>query len=223
MQADHGSISVLHVDDDPDFAELTADVLKQHHDRFQVESERSVNEGLDSPVNETFDCIVSDHDMPGRDGIDFLETVRDQYGEIPFILFTGKGSEEIASEAISAGVTDYLQKEGGGMDQYEILANRIRNNVERTRAQREREYMRERMELALDHTGSLIFEIDLDADTVTRHGELEEFFDCTPDVASTWRDHLDTAVHPDDREKFRRFYEQLTEGSRHSGTLEYRM
>lgn len=43
-------------------------------------------------------------------------------------LFTGKGSEEVASEAISAGVSDHLQKESG-TDQYAILANRIENLV----------------------------------------------------------------------------------------------
>lgn len=45
--------------------------------------------------------------MPGQTGIEFLEVVRDQYANLPFILFTGQGSDEIASDAISAGVTDY--------------------------------------------------------------------------------------------------------------------
>jgi DNA-binding NtrC family response regulator len=51
--------------------------------------------------------------MPGVDGLEFLASVREEYPDLPFILFTGKGSEEIASEAISRGVTDYLQKETG--------------------------------------------------------------------------------------------------------------
>lgn len=51
--------------------------------------------------------------MPGLDGLDVLERVRGEYPDLPFILFTGKGSEEIASDAISKGVTDYLQKGGG--------------------------------------------------------------------------------------------------------------
>jgi PAS domain S-box-containing protein len=64
-----------------------------------------------------------------------LQAVRADHPDLPFILFTGKGSEEIASEAISAGVTDYLQK-GGGFDRYEMLANRIENAVEARRASR---------------------------------------------------------------------------------------
>ena len=80
--------------------------------------------------------MVTDYDMPGRDGIEFLEAVREEHPELPFILFTGKGSEAVASETISAGVTDYLQKEAG-TEQYAALATRIRNVVTRYRRERE--------------------------------------------------------------------------------------
>jgi len=95
-----------------------------------VETATSAEAGLDRLESGNVDCIVSDYDMPGMNGIEFLDTVRTEDPDIPFILFTGKGSEEVASEAISAGVTDYRQKESG-TDQYAILANRIANAVER--------------------------------------------------------------------------------------------
>jgi PAS domain S-box-containing protein len=72
--------------------------------------------------------------MPGTNGLELLEAVRNRYPDLPFILFTGKGSEEIASEAISAGVTDYLQKEVG-TDQYTLLANRIERAVSERRTE----------------------------------------------------------------------------------------
>jgi PAS domain S-box-containing protein len=74
--------------------------------------------------------------MPTTDGLEFLQIVREKYPDLPFILFTGQGSEEIASEAIAAGVTDYMQK-GGGSDQYEVLSNRVQNAVERYRTQQQ--------------------------------------------------------------------------------------
>jgi CheY-like chemotaxis protein len=81
------------------------------------------------------DCIVSDDQMPEMDGLEFLRLVREGYPDLPFLLFTGRGSEELAGEAISAGVTDYLQKESG-TEQFTVLANRIGNTAPRSGSRR---------------------------------------------------------------------------------------
>ncbi len=131
-------ITVLHVDDDPEFAEVAATVLESERDRFEVVTAETAEAGLDHLESTAVDCVVSDYDMPGQNGIRFLEAVREVEPDLPFFLFTGKGSEEVASDAISSGVTDYLQK-GHGTEQFEILANRIRNAVDRVRSERERD------------------------------------------------------------------------------------
>ncbi|SNR40033.1 PAS domain S-box protein [Halorubrum vacuolatum] len=134
MTAATDRITVLHVEDDPAFASLTSEFLERHAEALSVHSAHCAEEGLDYLEHTEVDCIVSDYEMPGRNGIDFLEAVRETHPEIPFILFTGRGSEEVASEAISKGVTDYLQK-GTGTEQYELLANRITNVVEKNRVE----------------------------------------------------------------------------------------
>lgn len=126
-------ISVLHADCEPDFAELTADMLEREDARFTVETTTSAGGALDLLSERKFDCIVSDYDLPQTNGLELLKTVREDYPELPFILYTGKGNEEVASEAISAGVTDYLRKQGR-TDQYTILGNRILNAVESHRS-----------------------------------------------------------------------------------------
>lgn len=148
-------IQVLHVDDEPDFAEMTAEFLRQLDDRFEVDTATSASEALEWLRENTVHCIVSDFEMPGQNGIEFLEAVRTEHPGLPFILYTGKGSEEVAREAISAGVTDYLQK-GTGTSQYEVLANRIKNAVSQFRTKRELDRSRELHE----HSGSarLMFE-----------------------------------------------------------------
>lgn len=131
-------IRVLYVDDEPDLAEMGSTFLERETDRLTVDTALTVADGL-SRLDETdVDCIVADYEMPDRNGLEFLEAVREEYPKLPFILFTAKGSEAVASDAISAGVTDYLQKETG-TDQYTILANRIVNAVERARAERARQ------------------------------------------------------------------------------------
>jgi PAS domain S-box-containing protein len=132
----HEDISVLTVDDNRNLGELTAESLERADDRFNVTVETSAMDGLDRLETDRVDCVVSDYDMPRTDGIEFLRAVRDEHGDLPFVLFTGEGSERVASDAISAGVTDYLQK-GSGSDRYELLANRIRNAVAGNRAEQQ--------------------------------------------------------------------------------------
>jgi CheY-like chemotaxis protein len=65
--------AVLHVDDDPAFAELTAHMLSEQEAQFTVETATSASEGLDRLAETSFDCIVSDYQMPGQNGIEFLK------------------------------------------------------------------------------------------------------------------------------------------------------
>jgi signal transduction histidine kinase/DNA-binding NarL/FixJ family response regulator len=134
MGARSEPIRVLHVDDDPAFVDLTQTYLEREDGRIEVTTATSTDEGFDRLGRSDVDCIVSDYDMPGLNGIEFLEAVRETHPDLPFVLFTGKGSEEVASDAISAGVTDYLQK-SPGREQYEILVNRVVNAVDAARAQ----------------------------------------------------------------------------------------
>lgn len=126
-------VRVLHVDDEPAMAETTAGFLESEVDRISVIIETNPTDAFERLQQEQVDCIVSDYQMPEMDGVELLEHVRADYPDLPFILFTGKGSEEVASEAISAGVTDYLRKEGG-VDEYAVLAQQVKSAVEHRRA-----------------------------------------------------------------------------------------
>jgi DNA-binding NtrC family response regulator len=149
-------IQVLHVDDQPEITKLTETFLQREDDRFSVETATSADEGLQLLAESEIDCIVSDYQMPGTNGIEFLESVAEKYPNLPFILYTGKGSEEIASEAISAGVTDYLQKKSGP-DDYALLANRIIHAVNSQRREQRIQFFEtlqaELTELAIDFLG----------------------------------------------------------------------
>ncbi|QLD90165.1 PAS domain S-box protein [Natronomonas salina] len=125
-------IRVLHVDDD----DLFRDLATRHLERegLDVTTVGGASSALDALEEVDVDCVVSDFDMPGADGLELLEAVRERDPDLPFVLFTGKGSEEIASEAISAGVTDYLQKETNS-DQFALLANRIERAVTERRTE----------------------------------------------------------------------------------------
>jgi PAS domain S-box-containing protein len=156
-------IRVLHVDDDPGLLDLTRTFLARQDSCFDIRTATSAADGLDSITERAPDCVVSDYDMPGCDGIEFLRQVRESHPDLPFILFTGKGSESVASDAMAAGVTDYLQK-GKGSERYELLANRITNAVEARRATREAVRQEELMRLTEFAGGTGGWEYDLEAD-----------------------------------------------------------
>ncbi|WP_251343701.1 ATP-binding protein [Haloplanus halophilus] len=127
-------IRVLHVDDDVDIGDPTAPHLEHEGDRFDVETVPDAGTALGRLDAGGVDCVVSGHDLPDRTGLEFLRAVRDRRPDLPFILYTAAGSEAVASEAISAGVTDYLRRGVQGDDA--LLAKRIHDAVEGYRAER---------------------------------------------------------------------------------------
>jgi len=141
---------VVCVDDEPSFAELTATHLERH---ATVEAEGFTDPDLVLRAVEDDDvaCVISDYDMPGMDGLEVLEAVRERNPDLPFVLYTGKGSEEVASEAISNGVTEYLQK-STDPSQYQVLANRVENAIERYRVEAELERQRTLVERIVETT-----------------------------------------------------------------------
>ncbi|EMA31876.1 bacterio-opsin activator domain-containing protein [Halobiforma nitratireducens] len=132
-------VTVLVVDNEPGFAELVCEMLERERGAIDAEPATSPDdalERLESTGEPTVDCIVSDYEMPRLTGLELLERVREDRPALPFILFTGRGSEAVASEAIDAGVTQYLRKETGD-EQYAVLAKEVVNAVEQHRTEAE--------------------------------------------------------------------------------------
>ncbi|WP_299266581.1 PAS domain S-box protein [Halorientalis sp.] len=155
------SIDVLHVDDEPGLADVTGRRLKLENNAIEVDAFESVPDAINAieDSESDYDCIISDYDMPTQTGLEFFEAVQTRHPQLPFILFTGNGSEEVASEAISAGVTDYVQKDPGG-DQYAVLANRIVNAVTTSRTQAALENTENRYQQLLEQMSVPIYVFD---------------------------------------------------------------
>ncbi|MBX0285797.1 PAS domain S-box protein [Halomicroarcula sp. F28] len=195
------AIRILHVDDDPDFADVTAEFLQRGDDRFTIETALGGADGL-ARLTPAVDCIISDYEMPGMDGLEFLEAVREDHPDLPFILFTGKGSEEVASEALTLGATDYLQK-ATGTDQYELLANRVSRAVAQFRAERELERKNVLLEKTQDLADVGAWEYDPRADAAYFTDQVYEIYGVDTDYKPNPEQDIERFYHPDDRETVR--------------------
>jgi PAS domain S-box-containing protein len=123
----------MHVDDDNDFLSMAKQCLEIGED-ILVCSFQSVDEALDSLKKERFDVIVSDYDMKGKDGLEFLNEVKNLGITTPFILFTGKGRGEAAVKALNSGAFRYLDKRGDPLATYAELASCIRQATDYAKA-----------------------------------------------------------------------------------------
>ena len=121
--------SVLYVDDEPMLLELAKIFLERTGD-FRVDTVTSAPAALDTLSGTSYDCIISDYQMPVMDGIVFLKTVRSKGNIAPFIIFTGKGREEVVIEALNSGADFYLQKGGDPTAQFTELAHKIRQAIQ---------------------------------------------------------------------------------------------
>ncbi|MEF8836059.1 MAG: PAS domain S-box protein, partial [Candidatus Thermoplasmatota archaeon] len=106
---------------------------------------QSPKKALELLEKEEFDVVVSDYQMPDMDGLEFLEEVREEReSDIPFIIFTGKGREEVAMEALNLGADRYLQKGGDPKTQFGVLADAIKQETSHYKSEKERmQYTRE--------------------------------------------------------------------------------
>jgi len=117
-------MKVLLVDDDSSFLELSKTFLEIFHN-INSDTVDSAGEAINKLQKDSYDVIVSDYDMPVMDGITFLKALRERNINVPFILFTGIGTEEVRHKAIENGANSYLLKGGDPKTQYSELSRQI--------------------------------------------------------------------------------------------------
>lgn len=192
-------IHVLHVDDDPQLLDLVATFLERERDDLVVSSESDPTAVTDRLARQRVDCIVSDHDMPQKTGLELLATVRETHPDVPFVLFTGKGSEAIAAKAIDAGVDAYIRKESGTA-QYAVLAQRIVTAAEQYHADRRAAKAREVYELLARVATDAFWVRDMETGE-THYSEGIRQFGYDPGLRADGFEWWLERVHPDDRDR----------------------
>jgi len=129
------TIRVLHVDDDAGFLAVAKQCLEEQSP-LQVDTALSAEEALKKLRATEYDVVVTDYQMLGKNGLELLRELRQEGNDVPFILFTCKGKEEIAIEALNSGVYRYVGKEGNADATYAELKRSICDAVRGRRAEK---------------------------------------------------------------------------------------
>jgi CheY-like chemotaxis protein len=179
--------SVLYVDDDPELLDLSK-IFLEMSGQLCVDTAASVTEALEKLRYNTYDGIISDYQMPGINGIEFLRYIRQHYKDLPFVLFTGRGREEIVIEALNSGADFYLQKGGEPKSQFTELEYKIRTAIDRRCVQDELRDSRKQLSDLINFLPDATFAIDLKGRIIVWNRMMEELTGVPPDAVLGTRD-----------------------------------
>jgi PAS domain S-box-containing protein len=157
--------TVLYVDDEPGLLEI-GKLFLEENGQFSVDITTSAPEALARMNAKTYDAIISDYQMPVMDGIEFLKKVRTSGNTIPFILFTGRGREEVVIQALNEGADFYLQKGGDPTSQFIELSNKIQYAVTRRHAEESLKQNEAQFRQIIDLVPHMIFANDWDGNFI---------------------------------------------------------
>jgi PAS domain S-box-containing protein len=168
-------LKVLYVDDEPDLLTICK-IYLERLGQIQIDTVITANEALEKITSTSYDAIVSDYQMPNMDGISFLKILRSRNISTPFILFTGKGREEVVIEAINNGADFYIQKGGNPAAQFAELKHKIKIIVEQRRTRAELEESQKQVTNILEFLPDATFGIDLEGKVIFWNKAIEDLF-----------------------------------------------
>ena len=122
------SINVLYVNDDEAFAELIRTKLERSAIALTVDTVHDADAAVERLSETAPDCVVTAYSLADGTGIDLVERIETRSEAVPTVLFTGRGSERIASRATGANVSDYIPIRSSE-NSFEVLGRRIRTLV----------------------------------------------------------------------------------------------
>ena len=210
------------LDPDETIREDVSTALEQRNDPLTTtiftNSETLINRvGKD----ESIDCIVSSQDLPQISGLELLRTIRGDYPELPFILFTDQESEAAVKRAFAEDASD-LCISRGTTEEYDVLAHRIRNAVQEHRLKREIDQTRERYELAVRAASDIIWERDAGTNDIRLSEGIEDTFGHPADQEYGF-DWWQEQTHPDDKARVKKRLNQAFEEQQERLCQEYRV
>lgn len=198
------TISILYVDDEPALLEI-ARLFLERMGNYSVLTCDNALDALKIISERSFDVIISDYQMPGCDGISFLKHLRKSSNKTPFIIFTGKGREDVVIEALNEGADFYLQKGGDPKSQFAELHKKIEYAVQKRLAEIKLKESEEIYRAIFETTGTGTIIIDTDTTIILANAGFAALSGYTREELEgkhSWREF----VHQEDLERMKHYH-----------------
>jgi len=157
-------IKVLLVEDNPDQVLLTERAFKRQNGEMQVISVKDGQACVDRLSRERFSAVIVDYRLPEMDGTDLIRRIRQTGAQLPVIMVTGQGDEQVAVMAMKSGASDYIVKTQGYFKQLPaVIEKAVQTNELQAKLRESEEKYRRLAENAndliftLDETGAFTF------------------------------------------------------------------
>ncbi|MHA2155254.1 MAG: PAS domain S-box protein [Candidatus Hodarchaeales archaeon] len=210
---------ILCLDDDEWFLRLLVKKFQSVDPNFKITTAMSVEEALGYIQEQTFDCILCDHKLPGTisihgkifpsDGIHVMRKFKDELEiDSPFIFVTGQGSEEIASQALQLGAAGYFIKRVQP-GYYSLMATSIRQIIDRYWLRRELKESEFRYKDLFENATGLILIFDTEGNLQESNQNFYTMFGYKTGEDLTYSQ----IAYSDDFEKWQSMIEFITQGN----------
>jgi PAS domain S-box-containing protein len=220
-------IKILYVDDNPLDRELVRDALEKEHSGFALTEAATRDEFIKIFQPGRFDLILSDFNILGFEGLDVLKTVQKIDPQIPVVIVTGTGSEEIAVKSMQQGASDYVIKRPSHILKLPqtILAaiEKKKLKEDQKNAERSRDEALQRLELALRSSNVGLWDWDIKTGALFYSKEWKRQLGYENDELETTYDAWESRLHPDDRSSTLKKLQQYINGKIPKYDLEFRL
>jgi PAS domain S-box-containing protein len=204
-------ISILLVDDEPAILDV-AKLFLEKTGTISTVTTASARDALILLKTQIFDVIVSDYEMPEMTGVQLLRELRIHGDHTPFIIFTGKGREQIVVEALNAGATFYLEKGANPKALFAELANQIHQAVNRRTAESALKESEEKYRALIEHGLEGIAILDLQGKILFANRAAARTFDME-NIESLIGKNVFEFIAPDSKSAVGNDLENVTRGT----------
>jgi PAS domain S-box-containing protein len=216
-------LRILMVDDDTCFLEVAAQILTLEHN-FDVQTVSSVDQALKALETQPFDAIISDYEMPQKNGIDFLRELRRKRNETPFVMFTGRGREEVAVTALNLGADRYINKHGSPETVFTELSDAVLKTVERKQSKKMLRESEEKYRTLVEESlqGILVAQGRPPRIVFANESFAKTLGYSTDEITLLNSEQVAGLVHAEDQKKFFERYTQRLMGQQKDSTFDFR-